>query len=171
MDNENNYNYDNQDPSSGDYGGHYHYDFDLNQQKNGAPSPEPNGFASAALVLGILSLALCCCCYLSIPLGALGILFAVLSKRDSQMAGRAKAGLGLSIAGLCLTLLMGLSMLLMFVNDADFRNTFDDYMEYYQGGDYDSDDLDDFLREYEEYFRDGERQRPEIPDDFLHDVI
>lgn len=177
MDNEHNYNFDNQDTSSNDYGGNYHYDynFDLNQEKNDDSCPQPNGFASAALVLGILSLVLCCCCYISIPLGALGILFAILSRQDSQMPGRSRAGLGLSIAGLCLTFLMGVSMILTFVRDDDFWIRFEDSlrdsMEYYQGEAYDSDELDDFFREYEEYFRPDNRQEPKAPERFSDDVI
>lgn len=174
MDNENNYNYDNQDPSSNDYGGNYHYDynFDLNQEKIPPSYPQPNGFASAALVLGILSLVLSCCFYVSVPLGALGILFAVLSKRDSQMSGRGKAGLGLSIVGLCLALLMGVSLFFTMVRDDSFWIRFEDQlkdsMEYYQDEDYD--DLERFFREYEEYFHPGNGQGIDTPD-FSDDTI
>lgn len=164
MDNENNYNNDNRDPASNDYGGSYHYDFDLNQQKNDSLYQPPNGFASASLVLGILSLVLCCCCYVSVPLGALGILFAILSKRDSQMSGRGRAGLWLSIVGLCLTVLFTLSIVISFVKNGGFRETMDDYLEYYMGDDYDP---DDFFPGY------GEDTYPdrESPDRFLDDIL
>jgi len=166
MDNENNYNHENQDPASNDYGGSYHYDFDLDQEKPEGMIPQPDGFSSAALVLGILSLVLCCCCYASIPLGALGILFAILSKRDSLMPGRSRAGLGLSIAGLCLTLLMTVSMFLSVFRDASFWQNLEDTMKYYQGEDYDSDDLEDFFREYEKRFRPDSGQELDIPEGF-----
>ena len=167
MDNENNYNYDNHDTSSNDYGGSYHYDFELNQQKNDTPYQPPNGFASAALVLGILSLVLCCCCYVSIPLGALSILFAILSKRERQMSGRGRAGLCLAIVGLCLTVLFTLSIVITFVKDGEFQKVMDGYLEYYMGNDYDSDDLEDFLPGYRE---DSYPDR-EAPDRFLDDIL
>lgn len=171
MDNENNYNHENQDPASNDYGGSYHYDFDLNQEKQDSMPPQPDGFSSAALVLGILSLVLCCCCYVSIPLGALGILFAILSKRGSLMSGRSRAGLGLSIAGLCLTLLMTVSMVLTVLRDNTFWDTLEDTMKYYQGKDYDSDDLEDFFHEYEERFRPDDGWEPYVPEKLFDDTI
>lgn len=171
MDNENNYNHENQDPASNDYGGSYHYDFDLNQEKQDSTPPQPDGFSSAALVLGILSLVLCCCCYVSIPLGALGILFAILSKRGGLMSGRSRAGLGLSIAGLCLTLLMTVSMVLTVLRDDTFWQTLEDTQKYYQGEDYDSDDLEDFFREYEEYFQPHGGQEPDAPEGLFDDAV
>ena len=76
MDDKYNCHYDDNDTSTNNYRGTYHYEPNFEEQK---PEP-PNTFATASLVLGILSLVLCCCCYVSIPLGGLGILFAILSK-------------------------------------------------------------------------------------------
>lgn len=63
--------------------------------------------AVAALVLGCVSIVLCTCLYISIPCGALAILFALLSRGGSlRMNGQACAGLGLGIAGLVLTIVV-----------------------------------------------------------------
>ena len=58
--------------------------------------------ATASLVMGILSLICCCCGYAGIVFGALGIVFALLSKKDGPMCSQAKTGLTLSIIGLVL---------------------------------------------------------------------
>ena len=99
-------------PSSPQYGSYQNTDGpSLNNTVNYQQS-EPNSMSTASLVMGIISLVLCCCFYVSIPLGALGILFAILSKgKDQTMSGRSKTGLGLSIAGLVLTILLTIGML------------------------------------------------------------
>ncbi len=62
--------------------------------------PYDEGFAIASLVLGLLSVTLGCC-GISIPLGALGILFASLCyRRGKRMNGNARFGLCLSVFGL-----------------------------------------------------------------------
>lgn len=66
----------------------------------------PNGLATASLVMGILAVVMTCCCYGGLIFGGLGILFALLSKGNEPMSGRAKAGLGLSLGGLILTVFM-----------------------------------------------------------------
>ncbi|MBE5869405.1 MAG: DUF4190 domain-containing protein [Lachnospiraceae bacterium] len=71
------------------YNGHYTY-----------RPYEKNSFATAALILGITALSMMCTGLLSIPLGALGILFAVLSRRKRKMSPPAKIGCVLSSIGL-----------------------------------------------------------------------
>ncbi len=145
---------DSPDPASYDYGGPYQYD------PSAVPPPPsednaPSGFASASLVLGILSLVLGCCLYVSIPLGGLGILFAILSKKTADMEGRAKAGLGLSIAGLVLSILLTIVAVFSFVAYSTRTGMdIDEYMDqYFQGiygedaPDIDSDLLEDYLRD------------------------
>ena len=71
-----------------------------------APQKKKSGYATTALVLGIISMVLgccCACCFFVIPvLAVLGIVFAVLSKKqtDGVMSGKAKAGLILCIIAL-----------------------------------------------------------------------
>ena len=74
-----------------------------------------SGFDTASLACGIASLVLCCCTYLSILLGILGIVFALVGKnRSGSMSGIAIAGLICGIVGallgvvsIALTLAMG----------------------------------------------------------------
>lgn len=67
--------------------------------------------AIASLVMGILSLLGCCCGYIGIGLGALGIIFALLSKREESMNNQAKIGLILSIMGIVLAV----SVVIIFI--------------------------------------------------------
>lgn len=60
-----------------------------------------SGFAVASLVMGILSLLLACCSGVGgIMAGALGIIFAILSRKGQPMESQAKIGMGTSIAGI-----------------------------------------------------------------------
>ena len=65
-----------------------------------------NGMALASLVMGIMSLVCCCCSWLGTPCGALGIIFALLSRSDEPMSSQAKTGLILSIIGIALGVIM-----------------------------------------------------------------
>ena len=61
--------------------------------------PYDQGFSIASLVLGLLSTTLGCC-GISLPLGALGILFALLCyRRGKHMNSNARFGLCLSVFG------------------------------------------------------------------------
>ncbi|MBR1383972.1 MAG: DUF4190 domain-containing protein [Ruminococcus sp.] len=66
-----------------------------------------SGMAVASLITGLLSILMCCTGFLSIIFGALGIIFAALSRgRDRRFLGTAVAGL---ITGLC-GLVLGISL-------------------------------------------------------------
>lgn len=115
----------------------YNYDYSNTYQNPNTPPPyqppKSNGMATASLILGILSLVLCCCVYFSIPLGALAILFAILSRGSSrQMTGQAKAGLGLGIGGIVLTFIMILFTVIM-MGTASLHQAMSEYMEDYYG--------------------------------------
>lgn len=100
------------------------------------PGPESNSFSTAAMILGIVSLVSSCCLYISIPVGAIGIILALLSKGgSSRMNSRSKTGLGISIAGICISFVMIIAVL---VSDTYLGNTqklYQDYLEYYYGND------------------------------------
>lgn len=65
-----------------------------------------NRFAIASIVCGILALIACCMGILAVPFGALGVIFAVLSKRKGQnMPGMSTAGIWLSCVGMALGIL------------------------------------------------------------------
>ena len=62
----------------------------------------PNGMAIASFVLGLLSLCTCWCIYSAIPMGAAGLVLAILSRMNQKMHGLAIAGLILSILSMVL---------------------------------------------------------------------
>lgn len=71
-----------------------------------AEPPRPSAMATASLVLGILSIVFTCCCCGGFIFGSLGIIFALLSRVDHTMEGRAKAGLITGIIGMVLTVIL-----------------------------------------------------------------
>ncbi len=101
-------------------------------------------FATTSMILGMLSLLLLCGLYLSVPIGALGILFYLLGKRkDKGVSVPARVGLLASSVGLIVgTVIMIFSLysaLLLLkpenraLLDKQFEQTygvdFDTYME------------------------------------------
>lgn len=120
---------------------------------------EPDGsFAIAALVCGICSVVLCCTGVLSVSLGALGILFTVLSRRrDKSMPPLSIAGLTLSILGLVLGGMLCIYVLGTYLSDPDYGDAFRDgyrngYQDYYNGY-YDDDYYNDDY--HNDYYNDG----------------
>lgn len=63
-----------------------------------------NNMAVVSLIFGILSIVIACC-GIGIPLGAMAILFACLSKVDFTMEGKARAGLICGIVGMLLSVI------------------------------------------------------------------
>lgn len=135
-------------------------------QQNNQPlytPPKKNTFSVLSLIFGIASLVLLCTGLLPIPLGALGILFAVLSRRGRKMDSNAKTGTILSAIGLGTGLLFTIlvyvftfiSLVQGILSNPDILNSDDpdvitdymmesiygeDYKEYFEqyGIDYDS---------------------------------
>lgn len=59
---------------------------------------------TAALVLSVISIATCTCIYFSIPLGALAVIFALLSKGgETSLNSKSKLAFWLGIAGIAIT--------------------------------------------------------------------
>ena len=79
------------------------------------PKRSGNGMSIAALVMGILSLVCCCCGYASIAFGALGIIFALLSRGEEPMNTQAKVGLVLSCIGIALAVI---SIIVLLIGNA-----------------------------------------------------
>lgn len=115
------------------------------------PTHRPYGqtFSIAAAICGLLSITTSCTIVLSLPLGALGILFAMLARRKGKkMSGTCATGLVFSSAGLLFAVVMmiySLVMLPALMKDETFRNQintmtermygipFTDLMEEYYG--------------------------------------
>lgn len=109
--------------------------------------PYGQGFAIASLVLGLTSVTIGCC-GIALPLGALGILFALfVYRKGKRLDGTAKTGLTLSIIGfvlgIFLTVYAFVSIPILLQDDA-YREQlnayfragmgmdFDEYLEYIQ---------------------------------------
>ena len=83
------------------------FEQEINIPQNPYQSKHWEGMALASMILGMISLITCSCIYSSIICGALGIIFAVLSKGgETFMNSRARIGLALSAIGLALTILV-----------------------------------------------------------------
>lgn len=117
-----------------------------NNWNSGYPSRRAgtNAMAVASLVMGILSLLLICC-GASYCVGALGILFALLSRKEGPMESQASIGLGLSITGS-----IGGIVLLIYalVSNptyvSDFLREYQKFYQEYENQNSDGFDLDDF---------------------------
>lgn len=110
----------------------------------------PNGFAVAALVMGIVSLLLMCC-GLGFVTGSLGILFAILSRKNVRMSTQAKVGMGLSIAGFVISFVLFFFALFMYSDVyKDVLQQYDDF--YYETDPGDSDSLPYNLSDYLDKF-------------------
>lgn len=105
------------------------------------PAPRRNPFTVASLVLGICSLASICTAILPLPLGALGILFAVISYRKGRrMDTMAMAGIATSCVGLVFSVLVYgavFSMMPAMMRDPDYRDMLNRYSESMYGESYD----------------------------------
>ena len=125
-----------------------------NNTPNRPPMRSNNGMAIASLVMGVLSIALICCGF-SYFFGALGILFAILSRKNGPMDPQAKVGLGLSIGGTVVGLLMILFVLFGSTEYSDFMQEYERFYNEYED-DYDSYD-DPYYDDYygEDFYFDG----------------
>ena len=119
-----------------------------------------SGFAVAALVMGILSLLLACCSGIGgIMAGALGIIFAILSRKGQPMEMQAKVGLGTSIAGLVFGIVI-IMITFVYISTGkvnvqkelqnELRNELGRYGYEFDFGDDDYDEYDDY-DDYNDY--------------------
>lgn len=93
-------------------------------------APRINPFSVASLGCGILSVLLCCTGLLGIPFGALGILFALLSRRLNKATPPMSAtGLLFSGVGLALGFAVTIYTAFYIWNDPELRNAL---LQYYQ---------------------------------------
>lgn len=105
------------------------------------PATRRNPFTVASLILGICSLVSVCTAILPLPLGALGILFAILSYRKGQrMDIMAIAGITTSCVGLAFSVLiygMVFAMMPSMLRDPEYRDMLNRYSESMYGESYD----------------------------------
>ncbi|MBQ7359611.1 MAG: hypothetical protein IJW63_05905 [Lachnospiraceae bacterium] len=114
---------------------------------------QPSKFSSASCILGASSLLTMCTGIFSIPLGALGILFSVLSRNGKKMDPSAKLGCTLSsiglVSGLALTIFVYVTTLFTMFNSIDYNQMIN--MTEEQAMDYMMESI--YGPEYEEYFK------------------
>ncbi|MGN0324149.1 MAG: hypothetical protein ACI4DZ_13650 [Oliverpabstia sp.] len=108
--------------------------------------PSGNGMVTASMIMGIISVLLICC-GVSYVFGALGIIFALLSRRDGPMESQAKVGLCLSIAGA----VGGIILLVVTIvaNFSTYQNLYQELEKYYLEDNYD--EYEDFFDNYDNY--------------------
>ena len=141
----------------------YHYQNQgYNQNDYGTNGSAPqyykqvSGFAVASLVMGILSLLLACCSGIGgIAAGALGIIFAILSRKGQPMESQAKIGMGTSIAGLVLGVVIIIATFMLIstgqVNvQKELQNELGRYGYEFRFDDYD--DYDDYDNHYGNHY-------------------
>lgn len=116
------------------------------------PTHRPYGqaFSIASAVCGLLSLMTCCTVVLSLPLGALGILFAVLAHRKGKpLNNQCVTGITLSSIGLvtavCLIIYSFVMLPVLMRNDT-FRHQINTISQQMYGMDFDA-----FMEEYYGY--------------------
>ena len=101
-----------------------------------------NPFLSASLFMGILSILSICTGFLSLPLGCLGILFAVLAYRKGQKLDlSAILGIGSSIIGIIISIFIiisSLSMIPSLMRSPSYRNQLNDMSQRMYGQSFDS---------------------------------
>ena len=104
------------------------------------PARRRNPFTVASLVLGICSLLTVCTAILPLPLGALGILFAVLSYRKGRhMDTFAVTGIATSCVGLAFSVLIYGAVFAMMpgmLRDPEYRDRLNRYSESMYGQSY-----------------------------------
>lgn len=106
------------------------YEYHYEDGEHGRPQQQPssNGLASAALICGIISLCTICCFYLSIPVAALSILFALLSKGyNIQMNNQARTGMILAL----LALVISAVLIVFALSTGNVQKTIDQYYKNY----------------------------------------
>lgn len=105
-----------------------------NSQQPQRPAPKKkNAFSIASLVCGIISIVVCCCGFLSLPMGALSILFALLARRKGKsMDGMCITGIVTSVVGMIcgiVFLIFTFGSTFETMNDPAYRDEMYDTME------------------------------------------
>ncbi len=100
------------------------YQLQQNQQNS--------AFPIASMCFGIASIVMCCTGILPLPLGGLGILFAILSKRkDQPMHSMSTTGITLSCIGIVLGLIILIHAIYLIMTDPQYQQLFEEMMQYY----------------------------------------
>lgn len=105
-------------------------DYNLQNQSTKQPAPK-RGFAIASMICGILSLVLCCP-GVGLPLGALAILFAVLTRSKKQsMDSMTITGIITGSIGLFVSIVITISLIYSFSLPSFQSEIYDTWEEIY----------------------------------------
>ena len=92
-----------------------------------------NPMATGAVVLGVISLFTCLIFYISIPCGAMALLFAILSRGKEPMPGKSRTGIVCGAVGMALSLGITLASVWMVLTNTQMRAYMENYLRYYLG--------------------------------------
>lgn len=109
--------------------------------RQNSPAPRRNPFTTASMILGLCSILTICTAILPLPLGALGILFAILSYRKGRrLDSMALTGVLTSSVGLLFSIViygMVFAMMPSMLQDPEYRDMLNRYSESIYGESYD----------------------------------
>lgn len=95
--------------------------------------PRRNPMATASVVFGILALLSCLIIYVSVPCGAMAVIFAILSRTDRPMPQKSKVGLICGICGMISTVIITISSFYYVLSDSTMRTFLEQYYQMYTG--------------------------------------
>ena len=91
----------------------------------GTPWRRTNAYALWGMICGLVGLLSCCCCCLSLPCGALGLIFSLIGLSEINQHPDIYQGRGVAIAGIVLStlsLLIGICMLFSDMSNGHFHH-------------------------------------------------
>ena len=87
--------------------------------------PKKQGMAIASLVLGIISALCSCAFYFSLPLGSVGLILGIISKKKKEDGkGFSTAGIICSSLGIAIGIIFLIIIILGFTSDSEFSRIF-----------------------------------------------
>lgn len=98
-------------------------------------TPYRNPMATAAMILGIVSLVFCSIFYIALPCGSLAVICAILSRGESRMTGKSKAGIVCGICGIAATIVISVTAVYTVLNDSQMRSYMEQLIQLYTGDD------------------------------------
>lgn len=109
------------------------YDNDMYGNDGYRPHLHGSPLARTSFFLGILSLMSCMVIYISLPLGALAVIFALLSRTDSVKSKKCRASIICGVCGMVLTTVITVSAFYKVFTDSEMLNAIEYYMQMYTG--------------------------------------
>lgn len=88
-------------------------------------TPKPNRMGVVAMLLGILAIPTTCCLGFGLPIAAIGMIFALLSRRGKEMTTQATVGFGLCLGCIILSLITTIIATLFTVSNPKFPEMWD----------------------------------------------